>query len=92
MVNQYVSPADKLARQVVKFAAKDTLDKPLTLALVATWIEGETPSAIDAAIDHATREGWLVVSHDGWMLTAAGEEIGRRSRAGIRNKRRQGWA
>jgi hypothetical protein len=89
MAHKYASPADKLARQILKAVTKGLVGQQLTLSLVATSFVEETPEEIRAAIAHGFREGWLAVGTNGWSVTPAGEEIGKRSRAGVMNKVRR---
>jgi len=88
-MHRYVSPADKLARQILKAATNGLLPQPITLPIVKAGFAEATADDIQAAVGHAIRSGWLTAREGGWRLTAAGEEIGRRSRAGIRNKLRR---
>jgi hypothetical protein len=83
-VHRYVSPADKLARQILKAATNGLLLQPVTLSNTKASFAEATADDIRAAIGHAIRSGWLIAREGGWRLTAAGEETGRRSRAGIR--------
>jgi len=86
--HKYVSPTDKLARQMLKACVQRPLGSVLPLSLIESWFPKEAPDAIRNAITHAVRQGWLIQAIHGWMPTPAGEEIGRHSRAGIRNKTR----
>jgi hypothetical protein len=87
MAHQYVSPADKLARQILKAATKGPLGQPLTRSTIGAWFEKATAHEITAAIAHGVREGWLKVEEGVWLPTTAGEAIGRHSRAGVTRKR-----
>jgi hypothetical protein len=89
MAHKYASPADKLARQILKAVTKGFVGQPLTLSLVSASFVDETPDAIRAAIAHGFRKGWLAVGTNGWSVTPAGEKIGRHSRAGVMNKVRR---
>jgi hypothetical protein len=89
MARQYVSPADKLARQILKAALQHRLAQPITLPVIQGWLDGETAAAIHAAVAHAVGERWLTVEGCGWLPTVVGEEIGRRSRAGLGKKMRR---
>ncbi len=89
MAHRYASPADKLARQILKTASRNEPGQLFTVALIASWFVDASPDAIRAAMAHAVREGWLVEQNNAWRVTAAGEAIGRRSRAGIVNKKRR---
>ncbi len=89
MTHRYASPADKLARQILKTAWRNEPRQLLTLTLIASWFVDASPEAIRAAMAHAVREGWLVEQNNAWPVTPAGEAIGRRSRAGVVNKKRR---
>ena len=84
-----VSHADELARQILMAATNGLLPQPITLSIVIASFAEATADDIHAAVGHAIRSGWLIAREGGWRLTVAGEEIGRRSRAGIRNKLRR---
>jgi hypothetical protein len=86
-----VSPADELARQILKAAASGLLLQPIDLSIVKAGFAEATADDVHAAVGHAIRSGWLIAREGGWRLTAAGKEIGMRSRAGIRNKRLAGF-
>ena len=88
MVPKYASPADKLARQVLKTAWQDEPGQLLTVALISSWFVDEPPGAVRVAMAYAVREGWLLAQNNAWSVTAAGEEIGRRSRGGLGKKAR----
>ena len=47
------------------------------------------PDAVGGAIAHALQEGWLAYREGAWLATPAGEEIGKRSRAGVKTKRKR---
>ena len=89
MAHQYVSPADKLVRQILKAATKDAPRQLITMSTIEGWFEKATADDIAAAIAHGVQEGWLTVRADVWLVTGAGEDIGRRSRAGVKNKLRR---
>jgi len=82
MAHHYVSPADKLARAILKAAIQGLSEQPLTLPLIESWFTQQTPDAIRAAVGHCIREGWLMARDGGWVLTAVGATIGKRSRGG----------
>jgi len=84
MAPKYVSNADKLARQILEASAKGPSGQKLTLPIIEGWRYGGLPDAIG----HAVRLGWL--TYEGtWLVTAAGEEVGRPSRAGVKTKRKR---
>jgi hypothetical protein len=89
MARQYVSPADKFVRQILKAAIKGSPAQALTRSTIEAWFEKATADDIAAAIAHGIREGWLTSQADAWLVTAAGKDIGRRSRAGVKNKLRR---
>ena len=55
----------------------------ITLPIIEGWMYGELPDAVGGAIAHALQEGWLAYREGAWVTTPAGEEIGKRSRAGV---------
>ena len=79
MARQYISTTDKLARQILKVATKGLADEPLTLSIAKSWFPEATWAEGGAAIAHGVEQGWLTEQGGAWLLTAAGEEIGRRS-------------
>jgi hypothetical protein len=84
MAPKYVSNANKLARRILKASTKGPAGQKLTLPIIESWLYGELPDAIG----HAIRLGWL--TYEGaWLVTAAGEEVGRPSRAGVKTKRKR---
>ena len=88
MVSNYTSPADKLARKILKAASKGPAGQKITLPIIEGWLYGELPDAIGGAIAYAIQQGWL--RYEGvWLVTPAGAEIGRRSRAGVKTKRKR---
>jgi hypothetical protein len=89
MVSNYTSPPDKLARQILKAATKGAAGQRLTLPIIEGWLYGELPEAIGGAIHHAVEAGWLRYQEGAWMVTPTGEKIGRRSRAGVKTKRKR---
>ena len=91
MVNRYTSRSDKLARQILKASTKGPAGQKLTLPIIEGWLYGELPDNVGEAIAHAIQEGWLAYREGAWVATPAGEEIGKRSRAGIKKRRRHSW-
>jgi hypothetical protein len=89
MVSKYTSRVDKLARQILKASTKGPAGQKLTLPIIEGWLYGELPDNVGGAIAHAIQEGWLAYREGAWVVTPAGEEIGKRSRAGVRNKVRR---
>ena len=89
MVNSYTSRSDKLARQILKASTKGPAGQKLTLPIIEGWLYGELPDAVGGAIAHALQEGWLAYREGAWLATPAGEEIGKRSRAGVKTKRKR---
>ena len=79
MAHHFVSPADKLAREILKAATQGLIEQSFTLALIESWFAYEAPDPMRAAVGYAIRAGWLTARDGGWRLTAIGSEIGRRS-------------
>jgi len=89
MAQRHVPPAEGLARQILKAAAKGAPAETLTLALIESWFIHEAPDAVRAAVGHAIWAGWLTARDDGWRLTALGLKIGRREhKVGVTVQRR----
>ena len=86
MAHLYTSPADKLARKILKAASKEPAQK-LTLPIIEGWLLGELPEAIGGAIAFVVEQGWLRYEGGG-LVTPAGEELGKRSRAGVKGRSR----
>jgi hypothetical protein len=78
MPNQYVSPADKLARQLLKAAVKT--GRPLTPELIKGLFARETTDALSAGVAHAMLEGWLTARR--WLGNYGGRRGGREALAG----------
>lgn len=87
MTSTYTSPGDKLARQLLKQIER-TGDRTVSRSTIDGWQLADE-QVVSAAIAHAVGAGWLIRKAEGeWRITPAGEEIGKRTRAGIKNKRR----
>ena len=89
MASKYTSGVDKLARQILKASTRGPVGQKLTLPIIEGWLYGELPDAVGGAIARAIQEGWLAYREGVWVVTPAGEEIGKRSRAGVKTKRRR---
>jgi hypothetical protein len=89
MATQYSSPVDKLARRILKAAARERRGQLFSLSVIKGWFASETGVAIGAAVVHAVSSGWMAARGDAWVITEPGEELGKRTRAGIGNKRRR---
>jgi len=57
MAHQYVFPADKLARLILKAATKEPPSKPLTISIIASWFDAATAVDIRVAVAHAIDAG-----------------------------------
>ena len=70
MAHHYVSPADKLARAILKAATQGLSEQPLTLPLIKSWFTQQSPDAIRAAVGHCDSRR---VAHGArWWLGAYG--------------------
>jgi hypothetical protein len=85
MVSLYVSPADKLARQILKQIERSVDD--VTLDTVLGWHLADDDQ-VSAAVAHAREVGWLIEKQGVFGLTLAGAGIAKRTRVGAKKRRR----